>query len=57
MKFIKTLNSPVSLVDLAEELEIRDIQYKMGDDGLWVAPEDYDSAMDILMQLEEEEEE
>jgi hypothetical protein len=55
MKFIKTTNSTIDTVDLAEELDIRSIRYKLGDDGVYVEDADYDSALDILMQSEEEE--
>lgn len=51
-KYIKTRNSPVDAVDLADELDIQGIKYEMADDGLFVAAKDYEFALGRLEQLE-----
>lgn len=52
-KFIKTVNSPIDTVDFVEELEACGIQYEYGDTGIYVEEEDYDEAVNILTELEE----
>ena len=50
--FIKTHNSPITSMELKEELEIHDIHSEYGDTGLWVKPEDLDYAESVLSELE-----
>ena len=42
MKFIKTVNSPVDTADFVAELEEAEINYKYGDNGVYVSEEDFD---------------
>lgn len=49
---IKTHNSPISAMELKEELEIQDIPSEYADTGLWVRPEDLDYAESLLADLE-----
>ena len=51
-KFIKTINSPIDAVDLIDELEMHDIDAAPADNGVMVPEEDYDEAIDVLMQME-----
>lgn len=51
-KYIKTRNSCVDAVDLADELEAQDIKYELENDGLSVDAKDYNRAMNILCDLE-----
>jgi hypothetical protein len=53
LKFIKTINSPIDTEDYVEELEACGIQYEHGDTGVYVEEEDYDEAINILTELEE----
>lgn len=54
MKIIKTVNSPVAMADFAEELEANGIEYELGWTGVYVNEEDFDEAVSILMEMEEE---
>lgn len=49
---IKTHNSPISAMELKEELEIQDVPSEYADTGLWVRPEDLDYAESLLADLE-----
>lgn len=49
---IKTHNSPISAMELKEELEMQDIPSEYADTGLWVRPEDLDDAESVLADLE-----
>ena len=53
-KFIKTRNSCVDAQDLADALEASEIAYEFADDGLMVAEKDFETATNILLQLEME---
>lgn len=52
-KFIKTVNSPVDTADFVEELEGNGIEFEYGDTGVYVDEEDFDEAVNILMEMEE----
>lgn len=54
---IKTHNSPISAMELKEELEIQDVPSEYADTGLWVRPEDLDYAESLLADLESRSEE
>lgn len=54
-RFVKTMNSPVDSVDYLAELEKRGVKASAADDGVMVPADDYDFALDILMELEEAE--
>ena len=54
-RFVKTVNSPIDSVDYLAELEKRGVKASTADDGVMVPADDYDFALDILMELEEAE--
>jgi len=49
---LKTHNSPVSIEDLMEELDMRDVKCRCGDTGVWVDEDDYDYALGVLSEME-----
>ena len=55
-KFLKLTNSSVDVCDFMEELEDREIYSVQGNEGVFVNEKDYSTALDILQQLEQENE-
>ena len=51
-RFIKTSNSPIDSVDLIDELMARGVGAQAADDGVTVSADDYDFALDTLMEME-----